>query len=506
MKNNSVVLCAIAMMAGFFIARNIATLGLSVPASVPVAPNQPNVVTAESKAQTWEFALTTADIPLDREYPTIATDPKSGTIVAAWAASSRLDSGNTLRTLWTTRSTDGGRTFDKPVAFREVPIYAYTSGGSKSESGKKPDTTKPVRPPMTFSTHLLPRLVAAGDRLVLAWVEALDGGPRAALYLADSTDGGLHFNDPVNIAGDQASRPGFISISNDSEGRIVGAWLDNPQGNDKSKAGSSGTKVFVTREKSDRSGFESPRLVYTGPDGQGVCPCCDVAVNFDDNGRAVYAFRNNVNDIRDIWLGQMQMDKIQDPIPISDRKWNFAGCPHDGPSMIIQNQNVTTAWMDARDGKPRIFLSDVATDLLKYEAIQTRPVTDLADGAQSHAKLISDNAGGLFVAWDQSELKQPGHQAHEMQKANHPATSRGIVLAHRPAGSQQMQSRTEIISEPDRLPRNPTMTLADNAIVVAWAELGGPAGKSIRLRRVEFSELQSAPTTLSDLNAESAKP
>ena len=125
---NTPLLAALSMIAGFVMARWLMTvLPLSPPAPVPTAP-----VTQSPAVNEIRFPLTPADVPLDREYPTIAADPKTNAITVAWAATTRPDSGNTSRTLWLTRSTDGGKTFSPPKPWREVPVFAYTSGGGKS--------------------------------------------------------------------------------------------------------------------------------------------------------------------------------------------------------------------------------------------------------------------------------------------------------------------------------------------------------------------------------------
>ncbi|MFM1802073.1 MAG: hypothetical protein RJA81_1425, partial [Planctomycetota bacterium] len=427
----------------------------------------------------------------DREYPSIATDPKSRAVVAVWASATRSDSGNSLRTLWISRSTDAGRQFSKPVAFREVPVYAFVSGAGKPGSKDKNVDDKPSRPPMTFSTHLLPRLVPAGDRLVLTWVEAVNGGPKAALYLSISTDGGLHFSDPVNIAGDSAQRPGFVAINSSTDGRILAAWLDNPPSKSANGSKSGGTKVFAVQEKRDQSGFEQPVLLYDGPEGQGVCPCCDVSVAGDSDGHMYYAFRNNVDDIRDIWTGSFNQAKaIQPPIPLSRREWKFAGCPHDGPSMILQNGTLSTAWMDAKDGKPRVFLTKVTSSQMSSEKMTTQPLTAILEGAQSHIRLLDDGHGGIFAAWDQAELKQNTHHEMESSETEPQKNRRGIVIAHKPADSSRLRSRVNLIADPARLPRNPVMTMADGGIVVSWAEIGGDSGKTIVIQRVELNEMQ----------------
>ena len=497
MNKSTYTLAAVSMIFGFLVAQWFMGAGSTVVLTPPqVAQSTPSAESSSMKE--IRFPLTPADIPLDREYPSIVADTKNNAVVVAWASTTKPDSGNTSRTLWMTRSTDGGRNFDPPKPWREVPVYAYVSGGGNSNADSvKPteEKSKPARVPMTFSTHILPRLIMAGDRMILGWVEALNGGPKAAFYVSESTDGGLHFSPPRAIGGTQTNRPGFITLSSDSQGRILAAWLDNPVKTEnttvkKPSASSSGggPKVFVSRELPDKSGFESPRLVFEGPEGKGVCPCCDVAVVSGSADETLYAFRNNVADIRDIWVGSVKGDRNSSPVLLSNRGWNFAGCPHDGPSMTNIGEKVYSTWMDAKDGKPRIFLSEMES-ANHQSTIKTSPVTPTLEGAQSHSRVISDHRGGIVISWDQSELKMPGMHGNHQPEPDKSGPSRGIVVLHRPSGKNAIETRIDLKSPSDRLPRNPAIAIVENSAVVAWTELGGSEGKSVRIQRVDFSEM-----------------
>lgn len=512
-------LAAISMIAGFFAAKWVISL-LNPVTPVAVRQAEPLIELPGPAdavvSNVIRFPLTMADVPLDREYPAIVADPKNKVILAAWAAATRPDSGNKSRTIWLTRSADGGKSFETPKAWREVPIYAFTSGGGGKKNG---DT---ARAPMQFSTHVLPRLIMAGERVVLGWVEAIGDGPKAAFYVAESTDGGVTFSQPRAIGGDQVSKPGFIALSADNQGHVLAAWLDNPAkaGNveagskredslvdeKQKKAGSSGggPKVFVCRELADKSGFEPARIVYEGADNKGVCPCCDVAVAAGPENQAFYAFRNNIADIRDIWAGNTNEGKTEAPFALSNRGWNFGGCPHDGPSMIRLGDKIVTGWMDAKDGKPRVFLSDFNAGA--HSQIQTVPVTQNSEGSQSHVKLAPDGQGGLYLAWDQTELKQPGkHEGHASNSIEN-NSSRGIVVAYRPAGSMNIASRMEIKAPNDRLPRNPVIAVTEDAIILAWSELGGPEGKSVRVEHVLKSDLRPVETDSATIENKTVSP
>ena len=241
-----------------------------------VSPGEPRPDAAGVVAVIQRFALRPGDLSADRETPAVAVAP-DGAVVLAWA--SQEQDGDNLRTLYLTRSTDGGGTFDTPAAWRSVPIYRYTSGNPARE-GK-----------MAFSTHVLPRLAATRDSVALGWVEAIDGGPTVQFLVARSHDGGKTFAAPVATHGKNASRPGFTTLAVDSDGGLACGWLSNQQ-------------PYFSSSPAGSEGFTPEQLVFAGPEGKGICPCCDVAVAVTPERTALVAFRNSDSGHRDIWLAR----------------------------------------------------------------------------------------------------------------------------------------------------------------------------------------------------------
>src|SRR6185437_6665711 len=122
---------------------------------------------------------------------------------------------------------------------------------------------------MAFSTHVLPRLAATSDGLALGWVEAIDGGPTVRYLLARSRDGGKTFSEPIAVHGDDASKPGFTTLTAGADGSLACAWLD----------GRNHVQLpYFSAMPAGSDGFGPEQIVYSGPEGKGICPCCDLAV------------------------------------------------------------------------------------------------------------------------------------------------------------------------------------------------------------------------------------
>ena len=301
---------------GWFVLSSVGTgAGPADPAHPPArADRSPTAEVAR------RFALSAADVPLDRETPAVAADAK-GRIVVAWAART----GDLEHTLFLARSDDGGATFAAPTAFRKVAIYRY-------EATRKGQD-------VTYSTSVAPRLAAAGDAVYLGWTEAVGGGPRVVFYVARSTDGGRSFSEPAAAQDAEGQRPGFIGLSAGPDGAAACAWLDHRQG---------AQLPFFSLSAPDGSKFRPAALVYPGPSGGSVCPCCDAAVARAEDGAAFVAFRNDVSDDRDVYVARSagSSSDFGPSVAVGPDHWHFEGCPHDGPAWSSPAAGCTSSgWM-----------------------------------------------------------------------------------------------------------------------------------------------------------------
>jgi hypothetical protein len=397
-----------------------------------------------------EFPLRPDDVKADRETPAIAVDAR-GRVLLAFAS----QTGDLERTIHLARSSDGGQTFSEPKPWRKVPIYKYAS--------KSSDT----KPAMTYSTHVLPRLAASGDELVLGWVEAIDGGPRVVYYVARSFDGGATFADPVAVHGESTTRPGFTALAAGPSGELDAAWLDDQ-------------KPCASTRRHGSEGFEAEATVYAGPAGAGVCPCCDVALARAEGGPLFVAFRDDDDDHRDIKVSRSTERGFERPVVVGDHRWTFKGCPHDGPALALKGDRLVVAWMDAHNGLNRVYVADSDFASLSFQAHELAPD---AKGSQGHPRLALDRKGRVLAAWDESL----DHAAPAETKHGHGHAPTGVGRAIRFASTADGRSfgpSRAIDPRPGSFQLNPALAmLDDDAALVAWAELD-TQGKRIVVVRV----------------------
>lgn len=450
----------------------------------PHPPQAPSVGDTAAPARTEprsveverRYVLRPEDIQADRETPAIAVDGQ-GRVVVAWAS----QTGDLERTIYLLRSSDGGTNFDPPVPWRKVPIYKFPS--------KTPGKT------MTFSTHVLPRLTANAGTIWLGWVEAVGGGPEVRYMVARSTDGGAKFSEPVAVHGDKALRPGFTSLSTGADGTLCAAWLDGRN---------QGQQPFLSLGKPAADGFAPEQLVFAGPDGKGICPCCDLSTARSAKGATFVAFRNSDSGNRDIYIAQSDSAEgggFKAPTPVGTDPWKFEGCPHDGPSLALSGDRLHLLWMDAHSGKNRVYTADAELSSLKFNPRELNPGSK---GAQGHPKLLADQSGRLHAVWDESLDPAPnatsGHEGHGGEHG-------GASTAHRAppsGGGRAILYATALANGEFGPPRalaphagafqlNPAMAISPTGeVYVAWNELD-TEGKQVVLVRLPAKAQEKEP-------------
>jgi hypothetical protein len=435
----------------------------SAPSPEPAASHSHEVVkpaTVAIDSGRHEFPLRPEDVAEDRETPAVAVDA-DGRVLVAWAAVS----GENERTIHLARSVDGGKTFDQPSPFRKVQIYRYTSRGKDKA--------------MAYSTHALPRLTAVGDAFQLGWVEAIDGGPEVHYYVVTSTDGGKTFSQPESVHGKDASRPGFTALAASFDGSLMATWLDGRNG---------GQEPFFAQRLPGSAGFDREQLVFAGPEGKGICPCCDLAAVKLTDGSNLVAFRNTDTGHRDIWFARAPAGGAFGPAtPLSLDNWTYAGCPHDGPTLATHGSRLFAAWMSAHSGRNRVYVAGTSTADLTFTPRELSPATA---GAQGHPKLAVTKSGRLYAVWDESLGASPAatvNTGHAKEHGHgHALTGEGraVMLA---AASNDVSGFGPALTVSPRsgaFQLNPAIAIGrDGALLIAWNEIDTTGKRVVVARR-----------------------
>jgi hypothetical protein len=416
-----------------------------------------------------EFSLQPADVNLHREKPVALAVDGLGRIVVAWASQTSA----TEYTLFLARSTDEGVTFAPPAAFRAIPVRKFKA----SFGGRERDT----------ASWPAPRLGATGEYLVLSWFEPRGDGGAASFLTALSKDGGQTFAEPVRANRTFAGRIGFPTVTVDNGGAVACAWIDNRHGAQQPFCG-----------VSDPPGGQFPPevMVHAGPDGKGICPCCDLDVARTADGRTLVAFRNALAPHRDMYVARsLRGDKLAfaEPVLASTHHWKHDGCPHDGPSLAVTGDQVHLLWMDAYTGRRQVYLASAALRDLRFTP---RLLCPNPQGEQGHGKLIAGMDGTLHAVWDET-LPDPNAPppATAAGKHQHGAPLTGAGRAIRYACSLADGSFTAprpVDLRPGVFQIEPALGVGPTGLVhVAWVEVT-EEGKRLVVTRFNPKEQAAA--------------
>lgn len=425
--------------------------------SRPNPSRSPTPPAAADAPDVHRFPLTHLDIRETGECADLGVSP-SGDVLLTWASRTGEDEW----TLFFTRSTNAGTTFDAPQAITTSPVYRVVAEIAGN--------------PVTFDIKMAPHLAASQNAIHLAWTEALPDVSSVQLVLATAPDGEGQFGETVPIHRGQTGQATYTALSARPDGTLAAAWLDNRNGSQ---------QIFASIRGKDRPQFNEGQLVHAGQAGQGVCPCCPTQVVVAPDGTVYVAFRNLEDGYRDIALGVRRpgSDAFEGPYPVLPPTWECSGCPHDGPSMALIGDTLHVAWMDARTGSPRCYVGSAQTSEMNF---QTRALNPIPEGSQGNSKLVADREGGLHAVWEESRTAAAaGGHAHGHGHGAKPTVTgdRMIMYAYLPTGETDFRAPRAVSSRSGAMQTRPAMTVTPGGeVVIAWSELD-ESGKSIVVTR-----------------------
>jgi hypothetical protein len=326
------------------------------------------------------FPLTEFDIKETLESPALAVisntngAPPLTKVLLAYAS----QSGPEERTIHLATSINGGP-FSAPTEFRKFKIFTAVS---QSKSGK--EVKRPIR--------ALPQLAASNDKIFLGWIEPNAENTTVFYYVAESSDSGVTWSEPLRVHESDGARPNFISLAADEHGNVVASWLDQRAGI---------PQPFAAVKKADETKFQPESQVYSSDGDTGVCPCCPTAAAIGPDGTVYVAFRNQVDGYRDIYVASRKLDAGSEfgraESVVKEPTWKFDGCPHDGPAIAVSGEAVAVAWMDAHSGQTRINWAAKRAPADGW--IDLGFLEDPSNQSETQVKLSRFNKDHIFAVW-----------------------------------------------------------------------------------------------------------
>jgi len=264
--------------------------------------------------------------------------------------------------------------------------------------------------------------------------------PLAALRFTRSRDGGKTWSGPVSVTDDAVfGTHNFHALHAAADGALYVSWLDSRGGK---------PAVYLTRSTDGGKTWQQNRPLGAGE----ACPCCRTGLASTADGTLYVAWRVVLpGNIRDIVVARSRDHGAtwSEPVRVHDDNWEFAGCPHAGPSLQVDREDrLHVAWWTGKEGEAgvyyarsddggRTFSAPIALGTARF----SRP---------AHVQIAVGRA--LVVAWDDGTQR----------------VSRVVLRVSRDGG--RSFSRAVPVSAAGQWAGFPVVALRDSLLTVAWSE------------------------------------
>lgn len=315
-------------------------------------------IQASAQTITWDSPVTVAMGSMyNNIYPRL-TLTDNDTPLVSWMN----DNNNKIYTArW------NGASFNIPSTINPTGVMPFIANWAGSEIASSGDTVF-----VTFST---------------------DFSQTSKVYTVRSVDGGITFQDTVRVDLIGTDVPRFPTIAVGNGGNPVVAFmrLDSGFGN---------AEYAVARSMNGGSSYMSSITPSLGAVGT-VCDCCPATIIANGN-QHVLTYRNNDNNIRNMWASYSTDGSVSYPVSseIDETDWMIMSCPSSGPSNIISGDSLVSTWMS--DGKVYVGTTNLTT---QQNGMQFQ-LFPMGMGTQNYP-IIAGSGDTLGVVWQGSDAGTP---------------------------------------------------------------------------------------------------
>ena len=329
------------------------------------------------------------------QFPTVATDARSGSVYVAYIATEGTGTRQLTNVYLVARH--DGETWSTPVRVNSDP-------GEADAQAQAPAQVE----------------VAPNGTVIVVWTNAIPVEGRrydaSNLFMSRSTDGGRTFAPQRTINTDANGMPAghtFHDVVISSDGTIFVSWLDSRawhaaeaevtaesdvvprhmhHGMAANDSAMPGTEVRVAR--SLNGGVTFSEGVVAAVD---VCPCCRTSLATASDGSLYVGWRHIFENGRDPAMAWSTDDGLtfSAPVRIHSDAWAIDGCPHTGPSLAFDPAGrLHVAWYTGTPTAPGLYYGTTEDG----RAIDgAEPLITGVGVSQAQVVTSSD---GTWIAWE----------------------------------------------------------------------------------------------------------
>jgi hypothetical protein len=292
-------------------------------------------------------------------------------------------------------SVDQGKVFSPPLSINRVPekIAARAENRAKIQ------------------------LDGAGN-IYISWTQSLNKPYTGNIRFSRSVDGGESFSQPITVNDDlQEISHRFDAMVVSDDGKVFISWLDKRDqqaAKEKQQEYMGGALYYSYSADQGKSFSKNINL------SDNSCVCCRIAMALDNNNLPVIAWRDiygndSKNQIRDHSLLTFSSAlKPEKKIRLSHEQWKIDGCPHHGPALDVDSNNVVhSTWFndasnEEQDSDYVLFYGNSAKgfDISDYKPMGFGK----ADKQSAHPYVLSINQTAtdqtVFLVWKEFDGKK----------------------------------------------------------------------------------------------------
>jgi hypothetical protein len=237
-----------------------------------------------------------------------------------------------------------------------------------------------------------PDMSSSGDNVFVVFKSQPEND--GFIYSVKSVDGGVAFADTVRVYPSNFSRFPAVAVAPDGKPHVTFMTFDSGWGN-----------AQYAVATSDDGGETYGAKVEASSVAPGyVCDCCPGFIGADTDNFVYSMFRNNDNNLRDIWAAVSTNggENFSAGGDIDNSNWIINGCPSTGPDAYINGDSIVTVWMSGARGSSRIYLGTTHKNTLEI-GINEMLSPGLPSSANQNYPKVAGSRDTIGISWQESQ-------------------------------------------------------------------------------------------------------
>lgn len=239
-----------------------------------------------------------------------------------------------------------------------------------------------------------PDIASHGDTVYVVVKRTPETSDTNRIFIFTSFNGGVSFNTPVELGFIADSLSRFPTVTTNATGNPIVAYM-------KFNAMFMDSRWVVLKSTDYGSTFSSDVKASGWGNSTEVCDCCPGAIVSSGNTSAML-YRDNNNNIRDIWTGISNNNATTFPVgfEIGNNNWMVMSCPSSGPDGVIIGDTLYSTFMSSGSGAYRTYLSksSISTGVVSS---MTNLLGSAPGLSQQNFPRIAADGTAMAIVWKQ---------------------------------------------------------------------------------------------------------